>query len=82
MEALIESKEFKLIIKYLPNVELYQDEKGDIVNMSPVEVIDGPDGEFGIPGNIAQLCGFADRELINLGFDKHGKCYLNKIRSD
>jgi len=78
----INPTEFKLIVKHLPDVEIIQDEDGDLVSMPPIEVIEGPDGEIGIPGNIALLCNFVDGELIIAGFDNNKQLYLSKITSD
>lgn len=70
---------FILKVKHLPNVELMQNEKGEVVSWPPIEVIEGPDGEIGIPANIAVLANFGDGELISAGFDENKSFYLTKI---
>lgn len=78
----VTSSNFILKVKHLPDVGLIQDEKGEVVSWPPVEVIEGPDGEIGIPGNIAVLANFADGELISAGFDEDKRFYLKKINND
>lgn len=71
-------KEFILTVKYLPDIELFEDKEGFIKNFPPIEVKEGPDGEIGLPGNLAKACGWNEGDMITAYFDKNHKLFFKK----
>ena len=81
MDGITESKtkEFYLKIKYLKPVSENFDANSFDISDYEIDVKEGDDGEFGMDGDLAAACGFADGESIKVLFDENHAMIIEKV---
>lgn len=72
------NKQWILTVKYLPDVGGYDVSGLNIGDFSFI-VEDGPDGEIGLPGNVAKSCGWDDGEILKAFFDDKNNLVFEKL---
>lgn len=72
-------KKWMLTVKYLSDIELSNTvSEHDLSGGFVLDVQDGPDGEIGLPGNIAKACGLSNGEEVEVTF-KDRKMFFSKL---
>lgn len=78
MNEILNEKKWVLTVKYLSDVDGYDDHSGNIGDFS-FTVLDGPDGEIGLPGNVARSFGWFDGEIISARLDQDNNLCFEKL---